>query len=416
MRVIHRFALVALLSGGTTLAAGASGDVWVGAWGFPPTPVPVIVAAPAAGAGSVAPVNPALAAPPDFDNVTIRQIVRISAPAERIRIRLSNEFGNAPMRLGAVHVALAGEDGAVVPGSDHVLTFSGRGAGAIAADAPLISDPIDWKLPALTKLAVSIFLPEATIPPAHRVSEYVSSSGNFTDAEQLPGAQLVRTGALVSAVDVVSPLARHVLVTLGDSITEGFGSTTNAFRGWSDRLAERVAQTTATRGWSVVNAGINSNRLLHNDPGEGALARLDRDVLAVPGVSMVLMLEGINDIGYSHTRPAEAVSADDIIAAYRQIIARLHAHGVAVVAATITPFEDSHYYTAQGELMRQAVNRWIRSSGAFDGVVDFDAVMRDPDHPTQVRASMQRGDHLHPNDAGYAAMGDAIDLKLLRAR
>jgi lysophospholipase L1-like esterase len=383
---------------------------WVGAWGFPATaPVTEVPAA-----AATAP-NPAMAPPPDFDDTTVRQILRISAPSERLRIRLSNEFSDQALPLGAVHVALAAENGAIVPGSDHVLTFSGRAAFSIPANAPMLSDSLDWRLPALSRLAVSIYVPHRAVPPAHRVFEYLASGGNFVEAAQLPDAELVRSGALVSEVEIISPQTHRAVVTLGDSITEGFGSTTNEFRGWPDRLAERLTASSSTRDWSVVNAGINSNRLLHDDPGVDALARFDRDVLAVPGVSMVLMLEGINDIGYSHTRPAEAVSADDIIGAYLQLVARAHAHAVRMVAATIPPFEDSHYYDLAGEQIRQKVNQWIRSSHAFDGVVDFDAVLRDPAHPARVLDRLQRGDHLHPNDAGYAAMADAIDLKLFSA-
>jgi lysophospholipase L1-like esterase len=406
MRLVLR---CALLFPGVLLAAPH--DAWVGAWGFAPTsftPAPAVTV-PAAGP------TRGPAPPPDLNNVTVRQIVRIAAAAERVRIRFSNEFSDKPMRVGAAHAALLGEDGAIVPGSDHVLTFSGQSAITIPANAPMLSDPVDWKVPALATLAVSVYLPEDTVPPAHRLLEYVSSAGNYTDAVQMPGAALVRSGALASEVEIVSPTARRVVVTLGDSITEGVGSTANAFKSWSDRLADRLNENPATRGWSVVNAGIGSNRLLHNNPGTGALARFDRDVLGVPGVSMVLMLEGINDIGYSQTTPAEAVSAEQIIEAYRQLIARAHAHGIGIVAATITPFEDSHYYDAHGEQMRQDVNHWIRTGDAFDGVVDFDAVLRDPAHPTQVLSTLHRGDHLHPNDAGYAAMGDAIDLKLFRS-
>jgi lysophospholipase L1-like esterase len=397
-----RWVVLALLAGGAVQARTQSPETWIGAWGFPPmsfTPSPLAATA-----------AQASATPPNFDNVSVRQIVRLSAGGRRIRVRISNEFGDGAMRLGGVHVALAAEDGDIVPGSDHVLTFSGRRSTLVPAHAPLLSDPVDWKLPALSKLAISIYLPENTPPPAHRISEYVSASGDFTAAERMTGAQLVRSGALVSEVEVQSARARRVIVTVGDSITEGFGSTVNAFHGWSDRLAERLSASAATREWSLVGAGINSNRLLHDGPGSGALARFDRDVLSIPGVSLVLLLEGINDIGYSHTVPAEAVTAADIVAAYWQLIARAHARGVAIVAGTIPPFEDSHYYDAEGERTRQAVNQWIRTSGAFDGIVDFDAVLRDPAHPTRVKTAWQRGDHLHPNDAGYAAMGDAVDL------
>lgn len=403
-------ALLALLSPIAPRAvAAAEQRPWLGAWGFPAT-----LFMPAAAPSATPPRGPPRSQLA-LDDVTVRQIVRLSTSAEQLRVRISNEFGEHPMRLGAVHVALLAADGDTVPGSDHALTFSGRSAITIPSDAPMLSDAIGWSLPALAKLAISIYLPEDTVAPAHQLSEYVSSRGNFTAAVTMPGAQLERSGALASEVEVISPAAERTIVTLGDSITEGAFSTPNAFRSWPDRLAERLAENAATRDWSLVNAGIGSNRMLHNNPGVDALARLDRDVLSVPGVRLVILLEGINDIGYGQTHPDEVVSADDIIAAYRQVIARSHAHRVAVIAGTITPFEDSHYYAASGEQVRQAVNSWIRTSGAFDGVIDFDAAMRDPAHPTQLQPALQRGDHLHPNDAGYAAMADAIDLKLLQS-
>lgn len=391
----------ALLSS-TARPADLPSEPWVGAWGFAPTsftPTKVPTATP------VLPL-------PEFENVTVRQIVRIAQPSERIRIRISNEFSAEPMRVGGLHIALAGEDGAAVPGSDHAVTFSALPDAVIPAGAPLLSDALDWKVPRSAKLAISIYLPDKTILPAHRLSEYVSAPGNFTGAQIMPGAALARTGALVSQVDIVSSSAKRVVVALGDSITEGFGSTVNEFRGWPDLLAERLWENRATREWSVVNAGINSNRLLHDGPGTGALARFDRDVLSVPGVAAVIVSEGINDIGYGSTVPPEAITSRDMIAAYGQLVQRGHARGIAVIGATIMPYEGSHYFSPEGEQVRQAVNQWIRSSGAFDGVIDFDAIMRDSSHPTQVDPSRQRGDHLHPNDSGYAAMAGAIDLRL----
>jgi lysophospholipase L1-like esterase len=402
-----RAALVCVVVGAlfcaSAFAATSQRDLWVGAWGFPPmstapSPVP-----------SAAQAN---RPPPNFANVTVRQLVRIAVPAEQLRLRFSNEFGETALKLGSVHVALAAADGATVPGSDHVVTFGGQTDVVIPASAPAFSDPVEWKLPALATLAISTYVPGDTVPPTHRLSVYVSGPGDAAAAVSMPGAALVRSGALVTGVDVVSPIASRVVVALGDSITEGVGSTVNTFRGWPDRLADRLAASKATRDWSVVNAGIGSNRLLHDNPGKGALARFDRDVLSVPNVAMVLLLEGINDIGYSHTVPAEAVTAQEMIGAYRQLIARAHAHGIRIIAATIPPFEDAHYWYLPGEQIRQTVNEWIRTGKAFDGVVDFDAALRDPARPTQVLATLHRGDHLHPNDAGYAAMGDAIDLKL----
>jgi lysophospholipase L1-like esterase len=399
-------AALALLATTATTATPAdvanAHDKWVGAWGFPsiafiPTKVP-----------SSTPPPP----PTDFDNVTVRQIVRLSHRAKRIRIRISNEFGEQSMILGPVHVALAGEDGSTIAGSDHALTFSGQTTPTIPTGAPLLSDPLDWEIPALTKLAISIYVPGHIVPPAHRASEYVSAPGDFVDAPSMPGATLVRNGALVSQVDIVSFAAPRAVVTFGDSITEGFGSSVNEFRGWSDRLAERLVNNRKTGDWAVVNAGINSNRLLHNGPGGGALTRFDRDVLSTPGVAAIILFEGINDIGYSTTLPSEAITPAQLIGAYEQLIERAHMHGIAVIGATITPYEGAHYYAPTGEQTRQTVNAWIRGSRVFDGVIDFDAVLRDPAHPSRVLPALERGDHLHPNDAGYAAMAEAIDLTL----
>lgn len=380
---------------------------WLGAWGFPASP-PLLMTV----AGRRLRQKPLFGAVADFNGATVRQIVRVSAATTCVRIRLSNEFGSSPLRLGAAHIALASGDGAIVPGSDHGLTFSGQAAITVPTGAPVLSDPIALKVPALSRLAISVYLPERTTPPGHRMVEYVSSPGNFSASIQMPGATRMLTGALVSRVDIISPTAKETVVTLGDSITEGFGSTPNAFRGWPDRLAARLQRHPATDDWALVDAGIDSNRLLHNGPGIGALARFDQDVLSVPGVSMIILLEGINDIGYSHTRPAQAVTAEDIIAAYRQLIARAHAHGIRILAGTIMPYESAHYYTLHGEKMRQAVNHWIRASGAFDGVIDFDAALRDPSHPRRIIPTLQRGDHLHPNDAGYERMALGIDLRL----
>ena len=293
------FTLLLVTSGSFAQPAVLKDEAWVGAWGFPPT----------SAAPNIAPETNRLDRQlVTFNNVTVRQIVRIAVPSNKIRLRFSNEFGDKALRLGSVHVALSAGDGTNVPGSDHLVTFAGQSSASVPANAPFFSDVIPWKLPALATLSISIFIPEETVLPAHRVSAWISTTGNFTDTTALPEAQLVRIGALVSAVDVISPNAGRVIVALGDSITEGVGSTVNAFHSWPDRIADRLAASPRSL-WSIVNAGIGSNRLLHNDPGKGALARFDRDVLSVPNVGAVLMLEGINDIGYSYTNPSESVSA-----------------------------------------------------------------------------------------------------------
>jgi lysophospholipase L1-like esterase len=405
-------AFCAVTCSGSAFAQTA--ETWLGSWAHVPTsynltPVPT---SPPEGASRGRPGFTPLAA---YDDVTVRELVRISSDAVRLRFRFSNEFGATAMTLGSAHVALVGKDGAVVTGSDHTLHFAGRETVIVPAGAPVLSDTLDWKLPAFAKLVVSIYYPRQTLPPAHTLFALpaeVSSAGNFAAAANLPSAMPARNGNALSEIDIVPVTPGRTVVAFGDSITEGVASTVGAFRGWPDRLSERLQENRATRDWSVVNAGIGSNRLLHDTPGVNALARFDRDVLSVPGVAMVIVLEGINDIQYSHRYPEEAVTADDMIAALRQLCARAHARGVRFLAGTITAFEGSPDYTEQGEAVRQAVNDWIRTTPELDGVIDFDIATRDLSRPNRLRAETQTRDHLHPGDAGYAAMGDAINLNV----
>jgi len=277
----------------------------------------------------------------------------------------------------------------------------------------MLADAITWPLPAFARLAISIYYPGETVPPAHTifVLNAWQTAGDHTADLSLPESTAARSGIHLSQVDILPVRSGATLVTFGDSITEGVASTTGAFRGWPDRLAERLQAQTATKGWSVVNAGIGSNRLLNDTPSTNALSRFDRDVLSVPGVKAVIVLLGINDIQYSRRYPAEAVRAPEEIAAFRQLIDRAHAAGLRIYGATITPFEGSADYTPEGEADRQAMNSFIRS-GAFDGVADFDAAVRDPANPGRLRLEFEGTGHLHPNDAGYAAMGDSISLSL----
>lgn len=397
-------------------AAEAGPDAWLGAFGHAPTaynPSPPSTVLRSDGTPRSVPAGFSPLSPYPA-GTTVRQVIRSSAQARSIRIRLSNEFANTRLQIGEVHLALAAENGEIIAVSDHILTFAGRHGAVIPAGAPLLSDPLNWTIEAMTKLAVTVYYPEETIPPAHTLYALKAwaAPGNQAEAQRLSDAVDARSGNHFSALDIVSQTARHTVVCLGDSITEGFGAMPGAFRSWPDRLAERLQANASTRDWAVVNAGIGSNRLLHSTPSANALSRFDRDVLAVPGVSKVIIALGINDIQYSRRNPSEAVGADDIIAAMAQLIARAHARGVSVIGGTITPFEGSGSYSPEGEAMRVKVNEWIRNNGALDGVIDFDKAMRDPVNPGQLRAVADSGGRLHPNDAGYAMMGDAIDLKL----
>jgi lysophospholipase L1-like esterase len=268
---------------------------------------------------------------------------------------------------------------------------------------------------ALEKLIISIHVPGALSRTGHSLFQYVSGvPGNQTAAPQLPSQRIMRLPALVTQVEVDPVSANAVIVALGDSITEGALSTSNAFRGWPDRLAERLAA--AKSNWSVVNAGIGGNRLLRYGTGPNALARLDRDVIGVPGVKAIILLEGINDIGRGFTTlgPQDPVTLEALIAADKQIIARAHAHGIKVIGAMLTPYQGAAYASPAGEQVRTGLNSWIKTGGAFDGVVDFAAATADPANPLTFRADYNLRDKLHPNDAGYQAMANAIDLGLLK--
>jgi lysophospholipase L1-like esterase len=421
------------------LAAPAQKESWIGAWGFVPTPLPPGVTPPPpvplatladAPLGNPPAAMPA-AAPPaallldnpgnvpvaiadsDPSNVTIRQLVRVSVAGKQIRLRFSNEGGSDVLKLGSVHVGVAGPDGSIVAGSDHAVTFDGNANVIIPASAPLLSDPVDMKVDALQKLLISIHVPGVLSRTGHSLYQYVSA-GDVGSAAQMPSQRIMRLPALVTQLEVDPVSANAVVVTLGDSITEGAASTNNAFRGWPDRLAERLAA--AKSKWSVVNAGIGGNRLLRYGTGQNALARLDRDVFGVAGVKAIIVLEGINDIGrgFTPTGSQDPVTLEALIAADKQIIARAHAHGVKVIGALLTPYQGAGYASPAGEQVRTGLNNWIKTSGAFDGVVDFATPTGDPANPLTFRADFNLRDKLHPNDAGYQAMADAIDLNLLK--
>ena len=376
---------------------------------------------------------PDLPPSPTFDNQTIRMVVRPTIGGQRLRIRFSNEFGTAPTVIGTAHVALVSQGAKIVPESDRVLTFGGKPSTSIPPGSPMLSDPLDLKVTAFAEIAISIYFPKTT--PASSThfwaqhETYISGPGDFTAHVDIPDAVLKTSWYELADVEVWASDQTAATVAFGDSITDGVGAKQGEYGDWPDLLASRLAGKKDSSQLAVLNEGIGGNRILHDGAGVSALARLDRDVLAQPGIINLIILEGINDIGWPHMKPqpsangtnqsqgpfaGQAVSAQDLIAGLQQIIERAHEHGIRVFGATLTPFEKADYYSADGEVERQAVNQWIRTSGAFDGVFDFDAAVRDPNHPSGFREDYQSGDHLHPSAAGYKAMADAINLSLLR--
>jgi lysophospholipase L1-like esterase len=445
MQVLGRILIAVALLGVTSQAGFAashkSGDAWIGVWGYvvaPPAPGPapapiVPPAPPVTPLGMIAapapPPAPRVFPPPllenpgnvpvdvtaaDIRNTTVRQLVRVTADGSRLRLRFSNEDSADPLTLGAVHVGVAGPDGSVVAGTDHAVTFQGQSGVVIPASAPALSDAVDLPTKALDRVYISIHVPGplALRGAARSLFQYVAGPpGDFTGAATLPGVRLMRVPVLVTLVESQTIAPTNVLVALGDSITEGAASTANAFRSWPDRLAERVAG----HHWAVVNAGISGNRLLRYGAGPSALARLDRDVLSVPGIKAIILMEGINDIGRGLGAPnsTEPVTAEALEAADAQIIARAHEHGIRVIGATLTPYQGASYASPAGEAAREAVNTWIKTSGAFDAVIDFAPVVADPANPLTFAKAYNDRDHLHPNDAGYQAMAEAVDLGVL---
>lgn len=354
--------------------------------------------------------------PSQLCNQTVRQLARVSVGGQRVRVVLSNAYGTEPLVIGAAHLALAGEGSSIVAGSDRALSFEGNAAVTIPAGAAWISDPVALPVQAGGRVALSLFLPHPT-PPAtfhwEGLDEAWFAEGDATAAQALAVTGSAQVQLFASAIQVETPTPRLV-VALGDSITDGAGSTPGADHRWPDYLARALSG----QGIAVANAGISGARVLSGLMGESVLARLDRDVLAQPGVESVVLMMGTNDIGWPGTplaAQAPPVELAALIAGYRQIIARVRAREVRIVGATLPPFEgalpDSEitgYYTLEKERLRQAVNRWIREEGAFDAVADLDALLRDPARPTRLLPDYDSGDHLHPGDAGYAAIAGAV--------
>ena len=405
------------------LVAAQPEEHWVATWATAQAiaPVPPLGAPPPrpqAARSQAAPARPSPIGPiPEtFKNQTVRMVVRTSIGGRRVRVELSNALGNSVLKLGTAHVALRQKDAAIVSASDRVLTFAGRPSFTIPPGALVVSDPVDLDVPKLTDLAISLYLPEDTGPPTvHPLGLHTTyiASGDATGDATLNPTTTTTAYFWLSGVDVLAPSSASAIVAFGDSITDGFGTTANKDQAWPTLLASRLESSKSMKMLAVLNLGISGNRVLHDVAGTNALARFDRDVLARPGVHWMVLLEGINDITFSAIPgipPGQAVTADDLLWGYRQIIERAHMHGIKVAGATIMPVEGVATYTENGEVVRQAVNQWIRSSGAFDAVIDFDALTRDPANPKRLRPEFDAGDHVHPNDAGNQAMADVIDL------
>ena len=408
---------ISLVAGSSPAAAArrGSGDRWVTSWGAAPQP---------AWGADVRTIWPDSLAADGFSNQTVRDMIFTSAGGDPIRLELTNAYGISPLRIGRVTVAVAGSDGAVQPGTIYPVTYRGRASFQIPAGAQVLSDPVPMRVWPLEELAVSVYLPDhtgrATFHYDAMQVNWVSAAGDHT-ADSGAGAFAIPTTSsyYLSGLVVRSDAADGTVVTIGDSITDGVNSVVGANGRWPNDLARRL-DAVAGPTLAVADEGIGGNRVLTSSPiyGVSAEARFGADVLDQPGVRDVIVLEGINDIGFS-SGPGHLgteVSAAQIIAGYQQLIARAHARGLRIFGATLLPYQGARYYSAAGEATRAAVNHWILSSGAFNGVINFAKVMRDPADPLRLNPAYDSGDHLHPNDAGYQAMANAINLSMLLAR
>jgi lysophospholipase L1-like esterase len=422
------------LSASSLLAQAKPAEHWVATWATavvarapmlpppaPPGPAPTATA-------SAPPIVQAPPGPPPItpNNQTLRQIVRTSVGGTRARVVFSNTFGTAALNIGGASIALRDKESAIVAASIRKLTVNGSAAFRIPAGGVMLSDPVNLSVPAFADLAVDVFVPgdlgsgssPITFHNGANQTSYVSAPGNHVGEPGFQSAAITRSWFLLSRVEVVAAARAGAVAAFGDSITDGARSTPDTNNRWPDHLARRLA----SQGFAVMNVGIAGNRVLSepNAPagfggnvGINALARFDRDVLAQPGVTHVVVMEGINDI--RNMGPNGYATAEDLIAAYQQMIDRSHARGLRIYGATLTPCEGDASMTVEGEAKRKAVNQWIRTSGRFDGVIDFDVVVRDPVAPTKIKTEFDSGDHLHPNDAGYKAMGESIDLALFKS-
>ena len=346
---------------------------------------------------------------------TLREVVHVSIGGETLRVRFSNLYGTSPLVIGPVEIAQTLKGVAIVPGTNKAVTFNGQPSVSIPPGALIVSDPTSFKLAALSDLTVSFFLPNPTGPVTeHQLGNSTSYhvTGNVVSSASLESPTTATSWYYLNGVDTLAAADAAAVITIGDSITDGAASTIDTNQRWPDELARRLQADPKYRNLSILNEGISGNKILLDGAGPNALARFDRDVLAQSGAKYLLILEGINDIGRLHDTADAGLTAADLISAINQMVVRAHAHGITVIGCTLTPYHGAHYYTEKGETIRKAVNEWIRTGGVLDGFVDFEAAVRDPNHPDTFLPTVDPGDHLHPNNAGYKVMGDAIDLKL----
>jgi lysophospholipase L1-like esterase len=349
-------------------------------------------------------------------------IPRVSLGGRRLRVRISNACGLRPLAVGAAWVGLRSAGPALVAGSNRPLTFGGEGGATVAAGALVVSDPVELEFEPLSDLAVSVHLPgdlpaSAGITGRYaRQTNYISPPGDFAAEGVMPVGRLTDDWYFVCGVDAAAPSETGAVVALGDSLTDANISTHDGHHSWPSQLARRLAARPRGRPMAVMNQGLGGNRILHDIRGESGLRRFDRDVLAQPGVTHTVIMLGTNDLRNRPGKPEEEVTAPQMIAGLRQFAVRGHARGIKVIAATLTPYENETFlpgaWNPKREAVRQAVNEWLRGTDAFDAIADFDRALRDPDHPTRMLPIYDCGDHLHPSDRGYRAMGDAIDLSL----
>jgi lysophospholipase L1-like esterase len=373
---------------------------WVGTWTATPAP---------AEAGA-------------FSNQTLRMNPRVSIGGDRVRVRISNAYGARPLLVGAAWLGLRDKGPAVVADSHKRLTFGGAESATIAAGAFVISDPVAFDLPPLADIAVSIYLP-GDVPLNFgitgryaRQTNYISPPGNFASSAVMPVGSITGEWFFVSGVDVLASSETGGVVAVGDSLTDANISTMDAYCRWPDQLSRRLQARRGGRPMAVMNQGLGGNRILHDIRGDSGLRRFDRDVIAQPGVTQVIVMLGTNDLRNRWAKPEEEVTADQMIAGLKQLAVRAQTAGIKIFGATLTPFENETFlpgaWTPEREKTRQAVNEWVREGGAFDAVIDFDRALRDPEHATSMLPVYDCGDHLHPSDLGYNKMGDAIDLSL----